>query len=408
MNDIERKLRDLGERTSEAVRHGEVPRGRIVRRARRRRAMVVGVPTVVAVVLAAVVLPRLDLPGRDGTDEGRVVELAAVASATEEAGTARLELEMALDMGDDPTTMRGIGVVDFENVRSRMFLEQTAFTPRVEMVSIGSTVFTRVLDEDGVGEPQWTKTDVPNGAAASPALGDPSDFLSYLEGTHDVTDLGDETLDGDPVTHYRAEMEAPSAVPEGLEFDLEPMHVWVDEEGRLRRLTFGATSDDAGSMHMEMRLWDFGVPVEIEAPDPEDVSDEPFPGSSFRQNVTPEAPDGELNEFGVDEVYTLTGEEGSSGPHVLVTIAGDSVGVCISMAPPGTSRAMLFEAGSDEAIVAVSVDRTESNPYKRGGCMGSGLPADLADRMRTDPEQFELRFEREDAPDVVVPLTNAF
>jgi hypothetical protein len=271
------------------------------------------------------------------------------------------------------------------------------------MVSIGSTVFTRVLDEDGVGGPQWSETEVPNGAPASPGLGgDPSDFLSYLKASHDVTYLGDETLEGDSVTRYRAEMEAPSAVP------VEPMDVWVDDEDRLRRLTFGATSEGAGSVHMDMRLWDFGTPVEIEAPDPDDVTDEPFPGLSFEQNVAPEAPDGELDEFGVDEVYTVTGEEGPSGPHALVTITGDRVGICISMAPPGTSQSMLFEADSDEAIVVVWGDATESNPYKRGGCGTPPTSPEFTDRLLQDPEQFELRFEREEAPDVVVPLTNAY
>lgn len=401
MHDIERKLRDLGERTSERVRYGEVPRGRIVRRARLRRGLVVGAPVVAAVLLAALVFPRLDLPGRDGED--RVVELAAVASATEGAGTARIEIEMISDIGDDPRTIRGIGVVDFENVRSRVFMEQTGYTQRMEIVSVGSSVFMRILDEDGVGQPQWYETEMPDGAVASPALGgDPSDFLAYLKGvSHDVTDLGEETLDGVPVTHYRAEMEVPdfgASAPGGEEFDLEPMDVWVDEEGRLRRFTFGATSDGAGSMHMDMRLWDFGTPVEIEAPDPDDVTDpSPYSGQGSVGN--------EIGSGGA--VTMIMGEGRIDTPYVEVDTQDPRIiEACVHSPRPVTSATLVHKPSGRLVFVF--------SPVRSDGHFTGPLPVACVEHPIThadvealieEPTEFTLSVERSDGSNEIVKLT---
>jgi hypothetical protein len=278
----------------------------------------------------------------------------------------------------------------------------------MEIVSVGSSVFMRVLDPDGVGQPQWQESEVPEGVGRSPALGgDPADFLASLKGVaDDVTDLGDEMLDGDSVTHYRAEMEVPSlgaSMAEGVQFDPEPMEVWVDEEGRLRRLTFGATSDGAGSMHMDMRLWDFGVPVEIEAPLQEDVTDEP---PSSWASPGDELIGSESSGSG-GAVTMIMGEGRIDAPYVEVDTEDPAIiEACVHSSRPVTS-ATLVHAPSGRLIFVFS-------PVRSDGHFTGPLPVACVEHRIADadvealidePTEFRLSVERPDGSAEVVNLT---
>lgn len=399
MDDIERKLRELGERTAEQVRYGEVPRGRLVHRARLRRSVIVGGPAIAAVLLAAVVFPRLDLPGRDGGGDGRAAEFAAVASATEGAGTARIETEMSYEMAGNHRTMRGIGVVDFENLRSRFLIEQTDPTLRMEFISVGRSMFQRVLDEDGVGEAEWHETEMPRPGGTSVLGGDPASFLSYLRSvSEDVTHVGEETLDGVRVDHYRAEAHLPSddrSLPDDAR--LEPLEVWVDDEDRLRRLTYGLTSDVAATLHVSMRLWDFGVPVEIEAPDPEDVTNEPLlsPGESGTQGT-----DG-LPEFPEGSTTYVTGSRMFDGPTVVLNVDQEGFTlVCVAFLPRDTTRAAIVHEDSGRRVFTIAgVGGNDAV------CDPKEMPHEHGDALRSDPAQFSLTLTKKDGSSEIVELT---
>lgn len=412
MDDLERRLRDLGDRTDQQLRAGVLPRRRIVRRARLRRAVVVGAPVLAAVALAAVVYPVLDRP-RDLRGGG--IELAAVAATTEAAGTARIELEMTIDAAGESGTTSVSGVVDFETGRSRLVMEESGHTIRVEVLTIGNSLFQRSIDDDGAGRSKWHETKLSGAGGIAP---DPSDYLGYLRTmSDDVTRVGEDTLDGVAVTRYRVEIERPSlGVPEDVHFELDPMEVWVDAQGRLRRLTFGGAGggpspESQGSMHMSMQLSDFGVPVDVVKPDPENVTDDPPPWEDWEpeysvgQSTTVEGSPPELDEFGVDEWFEARGAGGSDGPSALVTITEGSVGVCIQYVPRATTRSTLVDGRSGEQVVTIAGDPDEKNPYARGGCTMPTPKKEWVDRLRIEPELFELRFEREKGPDVVVPLT---
>ena len=60
--------------------------------------------------------------------------------------------------------------------------------------------------------------------------------------------------------------------------DFEPVHVWVDDRGRVRKMSFVvriATENDGQafdmSMSYSMSLFDFGEPVDIEVPDESEI-----------------------------------------------------------------------------------------------------------------------------------------
>lgn len=92
-------------------------------------------------------------------------------------------------------------------------------------------------------------------------------FAAFDAGLQEVEDLGDDEIDGEPVTHYRLEVDAAKALeatgqasvpglPETLSYD-----VWLDAEDRMRRLTYELTGTT-----LTMDLTDWGKPVSITAP----------------------------------------------------------------------------------------------------------------------------------------------
>jgi hypothetical protein len=119
---------------------------------------------------------------------------------------------------------------------------------------------------------------------------DPTQFLDVLEGlrgiSNDIDELGTQTVRGVETTEYRVVVDwdkALAEVPEEMRDqvssafemftgDTMPMHVWVDDEGRLRRMSLSMSAGDlvpgAGELGVQltMELYDFGADVSVEAP----------------------------------------------------------------------------------------------------------------------------------------------
>jgi hypothetical protein len=116
-----------------------------------------------------------------------------------------------------------------------------------------------------------------------------------------VAKIGSETIRGVETTHYKATLDLAKAVdranvPASLRDDLGkivrrngasltiPADVWVDNDGLARRIQLKldlaklAGPDggmDVPALTMSMDLYDFGVPVHVEAPPPGETV--PFP-----------------------------------------------------------------------------------------------------------------------------------
>jgi hypothetical protein len=127
---------------------------------------------------------------------------------------------------------------------------------------------------------------------APPSAAEQLRMLRAVSG--DVTDHGSEQVRGVKTTHYSATVDLRHTVeslPEsqreaarqGVEKLIElsgesevPIDVWIDHEERVRRLELEQTMEQSGiqaTMHMAMEYVRFGVPVEIDVPDDDEVFD---------------------------------------------------------------------------------------------------------------------------------------
>lgn len=318
MDDVERKLRDLGERTARDAAYRAAPAARIVRRARVRRALYVGAPVLAVVLSAAVALPRIGWP--DDRPDTSVALLTGAVDATEDQGTARIETELEFRVGSEVMTSRSSGVIDFETGRAHLQVTYTDDGQEsvLEVVTDGTTTFERPA---GSPDAKWSIVDPPPGATSGPPDSRPAEFLRYVESVAtEVTRVGVEVRDGVSVTRYQAVLDPAKVaaasgqeLPEGLEIENDPMKLWVDEQGRVRETEFGATTtldDFSQTMRGSTRFFDFGTPVDIELPGPDEITENPPVDTDL---FTSEEPAPELTDSDF-----MVGAGGLREPHVIV------------------------------------------------------------------------------------------
>jgi hypothetical protein len=149
----------------------------------------------------------------------------------------------------------------------------------------------------GGGRDGWVSMSPDELSTSSPGAGlgsyDPSKLLESLRGVAGEPEVvGTEEIDGVQTTHYRATMDLADAVakaPESerarLQAQLDqldgaevPVDVWIDGDGlpRRMRMDMGGLASSMGSTDggavMTMDFYDYGVPVDIQVPSPDDVT----------------------------------------------------------------------------------------------------------------------------------------
>jgi hypothetical protein len=236
---------------------------------------------------------------------------------TAQARTSRLD--MVIDRPQGQATPAGVslrmaGEVDYEARRGRLSFDLSSLgLPGggvVEAVFDGTTVYEKLpaalsgaLPGPAATKP-WLKIDaeaagksIGVGGLGGAQSGDPSRTLDYLRGASDtVTKVGADTVRGTPTTHYKAVLDlqkAASASPSGrqaiqslvklLGFSKLPADIWVDAQGRLRKLHYttdlsksrvaSSTPGVAGTLGFTLELYDFGVPVQVAIPPPDQIAD---------------------------------------------------------------------------------------------------------------------------------------
>jgi hypothetical protein len=115
---------------------------------------------------------------------------------------------------------------------------------------------------------------------------DPSSALDTLRGaTSEVQKVGTETVRGAHTTHYRgtidmakAAAKAPAAVRQRLQQQLKtvksaPFDAFIDDQGRLRKMTSHIVLDATHSVDTSVELYDFGAPVHITVPSKRQTTD---------------------------------------------------------------------------------------------------------------------------------------
>lgn len=288
---------------------------------------------VFAGVAAAVAAVGSAACGDDSAVDGltpREVVVGAAARTTE-ANTSKFTFDVSIaglpvTSGTAPTTVNvsGTGAFDYEQRRGTMktTIPAGASTATLDSVVIGTTVYQKLPEAyaavapDALKKP-WVKIDfaalgsidgINLGTIAAAQSSDPSQAVAFLRGASErVDELGEEKLRGDDVIHYRFTIDvekAAAAAPEAQREALRqvagvygsttiPADAWVDEDGRLRKLTYtldrdtsplapepdgaGGVDTTAGAAKAKVtttiELFDFGTDVDARPPPPDQVSD---------------------------------------------------------------------------------------------------------------------------------------
>ncbi len=255
------------------------------------------------------------LSGCGGVDASLI---ATAVRNTEEAGGAEVafQMEMQLPGVDEPVVMTGSGVEDASHRRGQLSFDMSALARvagagalcsdscEMEAVMDGHSIYMHsALFSAGLGGKDWLKLDLDRfGDSLGIPMGEPrmatqspSEGLRMMRGVSgDVTDEGREQVRGVDATHYSATVDlrrSVEALPEsqreaarrGMERIITatgqeelPFDVWIDDDDRVRRFEMEQTMKRGGvelKAHVTMEYVRFGVPVEIDLPDDDEVFD---------------------------------------------------------------------------------------------------------------------------------------
>jgi len=295
----------------------------------------------VALLSVATLVAVVAVPGRQ---EGDTVNLAtgpgakaigAASAATEAAGTARGLLTVA----HEGRTVTASGIGDFASGDASAEIALGGAGPSaqrpngaspggaqgqgtVTVLRTGTGIYARMpegLNPLASGKP-WLSVDAATLARLTQlALGDlgaqitgaPLDALTYLKAVSgDVQPVGPDTVRGEATTRYRGTIDVANVaaqLPEALRpppfktlsasAQQLPAELWIDRQGRLRKLVVTALppigsaspgSPDTPSATLAtvtLELFEFGVPVKVEAPPADQVADVGGLLGTFLQNA---------------------------------------------------------------------------------------------------------------------------
>lgn len=251
----------------------------------------------VALALAGLLLVAC---GGGGDDASEAVKEAP--GKTLAANSAEVALLINFTAGTTSGTVNGQGVADLQNRRAGLNLDLGSLggalgAPRVETVLDSSGIFVKLPVTLLPASRPWLKLDLATLAATTGAnfgsLGqlssaDPTQALAFLEGAaSDMKKVGEESVRGASTTHYRgtldlqkaAEEASPEARPAvqqaitALGTSKVPSDVWLDEEGRVRKLRLSIKpSSGSGSGNVEIELFGFGTPADVAVPPANQIS----------------------------------------------------------------------------------------------------------------------------------------
>lgn len=246
---------------------------------------------------------------RHGATRTTPLELvAASADRTAAAKTSKLALDMSVT-GSDAVTISGDGDLDYVTARARLDLNvsnaSNGVNARISERLVGNAVY---LDMSGIapsgfdralGGRRWLKVDIGDDALRRAGFGDtsalgssdPSQILQALRGVADVREVGHDDVRGVDTTHYAADVDLQKAIASTPSQDRNdarralgmlgsttiPLDVWVDAQGRARRLTVHADTSTFGTsgsaFTMTVEVYDFGTSVDVQPPPADDTID---------------------------------------------------------------------------------------------------------------------------------------
>jgi hypothetical protein len=251
--------------------------------------------------LAALLALLLLLAGCSGGSPQDLLDRAP--DALDEAGTSRFEMQVtAVGQGVD-STFGATGEQDLVDGTLRMTTDLGLDATRTETVVLGETIYLRSpLFELFTGDPErWVRIELEDAGQAGGLDVDalvegntgPAALIQQLRGAaDDIEELGSEQVRGVDTRRLRVVVDtdraieqSPAEVREQLRAFAEtsglpatyPMEVWIDDDALIRRVRTVVEVEDetAGPVTHEttLELFDFGLPVDIAAPDEAEVVD---------------------------------------------------------------------------------------------------------------------------------------
>ncbi|HEX7167397.1 MAG TPA: hypothetical protein VF230_10500 [Acidimicrobiales bacterium] len=255
-----------------------------------------------------------------GSSAPKVVPLATIQAAAESATaakTATVEVTMTIESASFNSTTRMI--IRTDNVaRTADFHTASDFggtkRQQTEGRIAGDRFVLRVpaeLADISAGKP-WLGANVPANAFGSPE--DPmrtgGNLLDLLAGANGAVDVvGTDKIRGVDTTHYRVEIDmvraqqANAAGQSALGFPTPPVvegpatrpaDVWLDDEGRLRRMVMTFDDDGPGpepGMRAQSEAYDYDKPFTVTMPPADQVHEVPTIGDAFTALYTRYATD---------------------------------------------------------------------------------------------------------------------
>lgn len=260
----------------------------------------------------------LVLSGCGSKDALTLDPVAEAASKTTNAGSSRVSFESTMWLLGREVSFGAEGLYDYERQRGSLTMDMSAVVPGAaglgafELRQLGSTLYMRMPAVAGASVPhgkEWLSVDL-DAALDKAGLGginpanlqqDPSQFLTLLRASSvDVQEAGYDTVRGADVTRYTAKLDLRKSVDASLD-QLElsdeqeaalrraaeqladqvgakaiPVEVFVDADGRLRRLNMDLSMTVQGqrlALEQTVDYYDFGVEVDVDAPPASQVYD---------------------------------------------------------------------------------------------------------------------------------------
>ena len=423
MSDIERELRELGLRTGEQLKMESVPVERVARRVRFRKiGAAMGSLALVLTISVGGYAGISAVQNSQATQVNRAV-LTAAAAVTEDKGTARIEFDISIRASGGESDginqdIHGSGVVNWHSGRSHMRStskgfpsSENAFTH--EVIQDGKTFYFKESD----GSLKWDRLDRPRSATAAGFFGQqgsPAGLLDYLRSVaRDIKDLGPDHIDGVDVTHYlvtidpvlgesRARQELPRHMwLDDLDISFQPAEIWIDTDGLVRRFVSSTEIKNVGgpvsstTTEFVVNLSEFGLPVNIQLPDPEDVRKEPLPTTESEGTSSTEGNDGAIDPF---HGLLIMGEKGDHGPTLSILGSDGPFGVCLFGTGDWVTGAEVREAATGEVVAELAGGDPDDLSRPDGlqlTCFPKRFPDDLVDSLKANPSDYVLRLKGE-------------
>lgn len=257
------------------ARQSNTPRDRPVR-------IALSLVVVLLLVAAGAALARRDTRTPDEV-------IAAIPAATAKVRTMAMEMEMVIE-GPFTISTEAQGVYDIDSGNSRFTVE--AGERSLEMRTVDGTLYMKVPAVGG--KERWLASPVPAGGAESGMLQtDPTTYLDLLEAVaSDIDEVGRERVRGVPTTHYRFDVDPTKVESQSPQFGADtlsavgvetlPLDVWVDEDDLPRRIrmALGASGSD---IKVDIEMFDYGEPVDVDAPPENLVTRAGSPDELLRQ-----------------------------------------------------------------------------------------------------------------------------